>query len=90
MVCAKCARKSQATTLATPSVNRKNALYYGSSASKEKDKKSATLSSAGVGKSKLLSKSAKNPYAAYSSSCDKCKVKVHTPILYTNDVIAAR
>jgi predicted amidophosphoribosyltransferase len=28
-----------------------------------------------VGQNKLLSAKAKNPYAAYSSSCDMCKAK---------------
>ncbi|KAL4936446.1 hypothetical protein BDV06DRAFT_204988 [Aspergillus oleicola] len=35
----------------------------------------ATLGSTGVSKNKLLSSKAKNPYAAYSSSCDVCKTK---------------
>ena len=40
--------------------------------------KSASPSStaAGIGKSKLLSKAAKNPYAAYSSSCEKYRRKI--------------
>ncbi|KAI9801088.1 MAG: hypothetical protein M1833_002956 [Piccolia ochrophora] len=80
MVCAKCQRLSKSTELATPAVKRKNDMYYGSPASSssktgDKTKSSATLGSTGVGKSKLLSKGAKNPYAAYSSSCDKCKTK---------------
>jgi len=77
MVCGKCQRL-QKTTLATPHVKRKADMYYGSPASsKSADRKdgkaSATLGSAGIGKSKLLSKSAKNPYAAYASSCETCK-----------------
>ncbi|KAI4134537.1 MAG: hypothetical protein LQ347_001438 [Umbilicaria vellea] len=80
MVCAKCQKISKKTELATPSVKRKNDLYYGSPAStsvgnSDKSKTSATLRNNGVGKSKLLSKSAKNPYAAYSSSCSTCKTK---------------
>ncbi|GJN77442.1 hypothetical protein PLIIFM63780_000933 [Purpureocillium lilacinum] len=44
--------------------------------------------------SKLLSKSAKNPYAQYSSSCSKCKTKItqgHTfchTCAYKNDACA--
>jgi putative ribosome biogenesis GTPase RsgA len=72
MVCAKCQRL-QKTTLATPGVKRKADMYYGSPASQKDDKSSATLGNSGIGKSKLLSKSAKNPYAAYSSSCATCK-----------------
>ncbi|KAI9819785.1 MAG: hypothetical protein M1832_003860 [Thelocarpon impressellum] len=79
MVCAKCQRLSKATELATPGVKRKNELYHGSPASRDKSKaassSSATLGNNGVGKSKLLSKSAKNPYAAYASSCSTCKTK---------------
>ncbi|BCR96841.1 cysteine-rich PDZ-binding protein [Aspergillus luchuensis] len=37
--------------------------------------KSSTLGSTGIGKSKLLSSKAKNPYAAYASSCEVCKTK---------------
>lgn len=81
MVCVKCAAKSNPTSLATPYVKRKSELYYGSSASssassKDKSTKSATVGNTGIGKSKLLGKSAKNPYAAYAARCDKCKVKV--------------
>lgn len=32
--------------------------------------------------SKLVSKSAKNPYAQYSSSCSKCKTKVSQGFTY--------
>ncbi|KAL8829537.1 MAG: hypothetical protein Q9191_001964 [Dirinaria sp. TL-2023a] len=76
MVCAKC-QKLQKTSLATPNVKRKNEMYYGSptAGAKDKSKPSATAGSTGVGKSKLLSKSAKNPYAAYASSCATCKTK---------------
>lgn len=77
MVCAKCAKLTSATKLATPSVVRKSELYHGSSASSShKASNSATQGPSGIGKSKLLSKSAKNPYAAYAASCEKCKVKV--------------
>ncbi|MCJ1337417.1 hypothetical protein MMC09_002699 [Bachmanniomyces sp. S44760] len=84
MVCAKCQKIKARTELATPGVKRKNDLYHGSPASsssmagssKDKGKSSsATLGTTGIGKSKLLSKSAKNPYAAYSSSCSTCKTK---------------
>ncbi|KAL8350308.1 hypothetical protein RB598_005566 [Gaeumannomyces tritici] len=76
MVCAKCQKLSK-TTLATPGVKKKSEMYYGSPASSSSaSKSSATLGQTGVSKSKLLSKGAKNPYAQYSSSCDKCKTKV--------------
>ncbi|CAG8059917.1 unnamed protein product [Penicillium salamii] len=78
MVCSKCQKKLKSTELATPGVKRKNELYYGSPSSTlgggDKGKK-ATLGATGIGKSKLLSAKAKNPYAAYASSCDNCKVK---------------
>ncbi|TPX10863.1 uncharacterized protein E0L32_008252 [Thyridium curvatum] len=81
MVCSKCAKLSKGTTLATPGVKKKSEMYYGSPAASSSStasgpKKSATLGNTGVTKSKLLSQSAKNPYAQYSSSCDKCKTKV--------------
>lgn len=81
MVCTKCAAKQKPTSLATPAVKRKTEHYYGSAASNStsadnKATKSSTTGNTGIGKSKLLGKSAKNPYAAYSSSCDKCKTKV--------------
>ncbi|EFY90208.1 hypothetical protein J3458_007241 [Metarhizium acridum] len=78
MVCTKCQKLSK-TTLATPDVKKKSEMYYGSpaaSSSKPSGSKSTTLGQSGVVKSKLLSKSAKNPYAQYSSSCTKCKAKV--------------
>ncbi|KAI9760973.1 MAG: 54S ribosomal protein L17 mitochondrial [Chaenotheca gracillima] len=85
MVCAKCQRLQKSTQLATPGVKRKSEMYYGSSASSKSNDKSkassSTLGNNGIGKrvatpqSKLLSKSAKNPYAAYSSSCKTCKKK---------------
>ncbi|PWY69143.1 hypothetical protein BO70DRAFT_365958 [Aspergillus heteromorphus CBS 117.55] len=46
----------------------------GSSSSSSTAGKS-TLGSTGIGKSKLLTSKAKNPYAAYASSCDSCKTK---------------
>ncbi|KAI9883955.1 MAG: hypothetical protein M1823_004265 [Watsoniomyces obsoletus] len=70
MVCTKCQRLLKATELATPGVKRKSEIYYGSNAGGK-----SGSASTGVAKSKLLSKSAKNPYAAYSSSCDTCKTK---------------
>lgn len=76
MVCNKCSKLSSGTKLATPGVKKKSDMYYGSPASSSGEKKSATLGQTGISKSKLLSKSAKNPYAQYSSSCDKCKTKV--------------
>ncbi|QUC19297.1 uncharacterized protein UV8b_03538 [Ustilaginoidea virens] len=78
MVCGKC-QKLPKTTLATPDVKKKSEMYYGSPAgtsSKASGSKPSTLGQSGVVKSKLLSKSAKNPYAQYSSSCAKCKTKV--------------
>ncbi|MCJ1286334.1 hypothetical protein MMC26_005679 [Xylographa opegraphella] len=80
MVCAKCQKTLQKTELATPGVKRKNDIYYGSptasaSSSAGKSKTSATLGNTGIGKNKLLSKGAKNPYAAYASSCTTCKTK---------------
>lgn len=81
MVCAKCQKISKKTELATPAVKRKNDMYYGSPASSAasgsgKSKTSATLGNTGIGKNKLLSKGAKNPYTAYASSCKTCKTKV--------------
>ncbi|PYI04358.1 cript family protein [Aspergillus sclerotiicarbonarius CBS 121057] len=79
MVCSKCQKKLTQTELATPGVKRKTEMYYGSPATSSPggsgDKAKATLGSTGVGKSKLLSSKAKNPYAAYSSSCEVCKTK---------------
>ena len=69
MVCSKCQRTLRKTTLATPGVKHKNDITTSSS------KSSTTLGNTGVGKSKLLSKNAKNPYAAYSSTCSVCKAQ---------------
>ncbi|KAL8815822.1 MAG: hypothetical protein Q9223_005083 [Gallowayella weberi] len=65
MVCAKC-QKLKSTALATPAVKKKNEMYYGSPAvsAGRVEKSSATSGSAGAGKSKLLSKSAKSPHTA--------------------------
>ncbi|PKS11948.1 hypothetical protein jhhlp_001244 [Lomentospora prolificans] len=80
MVCSKCQKLTKGTTLVTPQVKKKSEMYYGSAASsKSTDKKTTTLANAG---SKLLSKSAKNPYAQYSSSCSKCKTKVSQGFTY--------
>jgi RNA polymerase subunit RPABC4/transcription elongation factor Spt4 len=78
MVCAKCQKLVKGTSLATPGVKKKSEMYYGSSSAttKASGSQSATLGNTGVIKSKLLSKSAKNPYAAYSSACTKCKTKI--------------
>ncbi|KAG9243073.1 Cript family protein [Calycina marina] len=80
MVCAKCQKSAKSTTLATPGVKKKSEIYFGSAASSskssDKTKSSATTANNGIGKSKLLSKAAKNPYAAYSSSCGTCKTKI--------------
>ncbi|KAL8807801.1 MAG: hypothetical protein Q9182_000450 [Xanthomendoza sp. 2 TL-2023] len=83
MVCAKC-QKLKSTALATPAVKKKNEMYYGSPAvsAGRVEKSSATSGSAGTGKSKLLSKSAKNPYAQYSSSCKICKTKTDSGKTY--------
>lgn len=53
MVCAKCQKKSQHTSLATPEVKKKNDMYLGSpagSSSKAGTKTSATLGNNGIGK----------------------------------------
>ncbi|KAH7354281.1 cript family protein [Plectosphaerella cucumerina] len=87
MVCTKCQKLGRGnTSLATPSVKKKSEIYHGSpasgsgiargSGSSTGATKSATLGQTGIGKSKLLSKAAKNPYAAYASSCGKCKKSV--------------
>ncbi|KAF9892427.1 hypothetical protein FE257_001535 [Aspergillus nanangensis] len=84
MVCSKCQKKLKSTELATPGVKRKNEMYYGSPSTSlggggsgvdSKGKSKPTLGSTGIGKNKLLSSKAKNPYAAYSSSCEMCKTK---------------
>ncbi|KAL6717138.1 hypothetical protein ACLMJK_005053 [Lecanora helva] len=79
MVCAKCQKTLKKTELATPGVKRKSDIYYGSN---DQKRSTATLGTTGIGKSKLLSKSAKNPYAAYSSSCATCKTKIDQGHMY--------
>jgi hypothetical protein len=83
MVCAKCARLStNKTTLATSTVTRKSdtltssGISYTSKPGRLTSATSAAQGPSGIGKSKLLSASARNPYAAYAASCEKCKVKV--------------
>lgn len=88
MVCSKCQKLGKGVTnLATPSVKKKSEFYYGSAAATSSSSsksgigggtatKSATLGQTGIGKSKLLSKSAKNPYAQYASACTRCKTRV--------------
>ncbi|KKK23943.1 hypothetical protein P175DRAFT_0504989 [Aspergillus ochraceoroseus IBT 24754] len=86
MVCARCQKKLKQTELATPGVKRKSEMYYGSPSSSlggggagagagVASKSKPTLGNAGISKNKLLSAKAKNPYAAYSSSCEMCKTK---------------
>jgi hypothetical protein len=82
MVCAKCQKKLQKTELATPGVKRKTDMYYGSPSTTlgggggdAATKSKPTLGNTGVSKNKLLSQKAKNPYAAYASSCETCKTK---------------
>lgn len=75
MVCAKCAKLSK-TSLATAEVKRKSDSITSTGISYSSKPSSAASGPSGIGKSKLLSKAAKNPYAAYSASCEKCKVKV--------------
>lgn len=93
MVCAKCTKALKPTALATPTVKRKSEIYHGSassSASKSTStsttKTSSTLNHAGIGKSKLLSAGAKNPYAIYSSVCTgkECSVKIESGRKYCN------
>ncbi|KAJ5388647.1 hypothetical protein N7509_011188 [Penicillium cosmopolitanum] len=77
MVCSKCQKKLKSTELATPGVKNKNDMYYGSPSTTlgSGSKGKSTLGATGVGKNKLLSAKAKNPYAAYASSCESCKKK---------------
>jgi len=62
MVCKDCEKKSN-TVLATPQVKKKHEVQ-----SSSHDMKKPTLGNTGVVKSKLLSRSGKNPYAAYASA----------------------
>jgi hypothetical protein len=79
MVCSKCQKKLAKTELATPGVKRK--ADYGSSNSTlgggggGGSGSKPTLGNTGVSKNKLLSAKAKNPYAAYASSCEACSTK---------------
>ncbi|KAJ4392201.1 hypothetical protein N0V93_005826 [Gnomoniopsis smithogilvyi] len=82
MVCSKCQKLSKGTTLATPGVKKKTEMYHGSPAASSS--KSVTQGQTGIGKSKLLSSNAKNPYAQYSSSCTKCKTKISQGHSYCN------
>ncbi|RMJ25665.1 Cript family [Aspergillus sp. HF37] len=77
MVCSKCQKKLKTTELATPGVKKKSEMYYGSPAASGSGSEGGkpTMGNTGVGKSKLLSAKAKNPYAAYASSCEACKTK---------------
>jgi len=93
MVCAKCQKLTKPTSLATPGVKKKNDMYYGSPAGSKSSassagssKTSATLGQTGIGKSKLLSAGAKNPYAAYSSKCTgkECVTKIESGRKYCN------
>ena len=76
MVCASCSRKLKPTTLATSTVTRKSDTLASSGISYTSKPSASASGPSGIGKSKLLSKAAKNPYAAYSASCEKCHVKV--------------
>ncbi|KAK8202118.1 hypothetical protein M8818_005644 [Zalaria obscura] len=82
MVCAKCQKLVKKTQLATPDVKKKNEMYYGSPASSSTKSTGSikgagsTLGNNGISKSKALSKSAKNPYAQYASTCDTCRTKI--------------
>ncbi|KAL9016499.1 MAG: hypothetical protein Q9185_006157 [Variospora sp. 1 TL-2023] len=84
MVCAKCQKQLKSTALATPAVKKKTEMYYGSPAgsSGRIEKTASTGGSTAAGKSKLLSASAKNPYAQYASSCQTCKTKTESGRTY--------
>ncbi len=101
MVCSKCAKLTKPTSLATPHVKSKKEMYYGSPAgskttnstgygsvksSSSSSKTSATLGQNGIGKSKLLSAGAKNPYAAYNSTCtgEECAAKIESGRKFCN------
>lgn len=80
MVCSRCQKLAKGTALATPAVKKKSEMYHGSSASKPTlgqtgvgkvlaDSLIHSLISChliNASQSKLLSKSAKNPYAQYA------------------------
>lgn len=75
MVCTRCARLSTPTSLATASIKRKEDSQ--TSTGIAYTSKASASGPSGIGKSKLLSKAAKNPYAAYAASCETCKVKIN-------------
>lgn len=75
MVCSKCQKTLQKTELATPAVRNKNEMYLGSPAGDKTRSKPSAASNTGISKNKLLSTKAKNPFAAYSSSCENCKTR---------------
>ncbi|KAI4185202.1 MAG: hypothetical protein LQ346_005954 [Caloplaca aetnensis] len=84
MVCAKCQKQLKSTALATPAVKKKTEMYHGSPAgsSGRVEKSSSTAGGNAAGKSKLLSKAAKNPYAQYASSCKTCRTKTDSGRTY--------
>ncbi|KFY88694.1 hypothetical protein V498_06690 [Pseudogymnoascus sp. VKM F-4517 (FW-2822)] len=95
MVCAKCQKLTKPTSLATPGVKKKSEMYYGSPAGTKTSSASssgvgkstsATLGQTSIGKSKLLSSSAKNPYAAYAAKCTgkECVTKIESGRKYCN------
>ncbi|OAF57206.2 hypothetical protein VC83_05846 [Pseudogymnoascus destructans] len=88
MVCAKCQKLTKPTSLATPGVKKKSEMYYGSPAGTKTASagSSATLGQTSIGKSKLLSASAKNPYAAYAAKCTgkECVTKIESGRKYCN------
>ena len=73
MVCAACAKLQKPTSLATPTPKRKSEQYH---LSLQSTSASRASTSNGITKNKLLGKGAKNPYAVYAASCEKCKTKV--------------
>lgn len=99
MVCAKCTKAMTPTTLATSTPTSRKEMYYGSPASKSSPassssaktnpyttkKPTATINPT-IGKSKLLSSSAKNPYAIYSATCSskECFTKIDAGRKYCN------
>ncbi|OBT49602.1 hypothetical protein VE04_09701 [Pseudogymnoascus sp. 24MN13] len=95
MVCAKCQKLTKPTSPATPGVKKKSEMYYGSPAGTKTasagssgvgKSTSATLGQTSIGKSKLLSASAKNPYAAYAAKCTgkECVTKIESGRKYCN------
>ncbi|KFX88884.1 hypothetical protein O988_08854 [Pseudogymnoascus sp. VKM F-3808] len=93
MVCAKCQKLTKPTSLATPGIKKKSEMYYGSPAGSKTvsssgvgKSSSATLGQTSIGKSKLLSAGAKNPYAAYAAKCTgkECVTKIESGRKYCN------